>query len=174
MRNKILMERVALCVLLLSLIVAVVGGAVYAKYVTDKNYSGQVSISANLGSISVIDSDTTYLLLPGLDITEDAYVKVDKADSTPVYIYLTVDSSLPEGATFALADHWKLTTDGRYIYCVSGEPTAITVDREYIQILKDNTVYVSQYVKHNVPGYLNFTATMVQAAPGTIPTLAAP
>lgn len=109
------------------LLASLAGGAAYAKYVTDKQLSGSVTIKAELGTITLqehnvvrnadgsysligVDEDgncsadehthsngNSYIIIPGLDIPKDPYVTAT-VNAIPVYIFVEVVSKLDGSA----------------------------------------------------------------------------
>lgn len=92
-------------------ILAVVGGFVYSKYVKQDKLDGQISITAELGTIQLLEHEAekadngqytlntsvtpvttnTYdHVLPGLDIPKDPYIKVEGKTPIPAYIFVEV------------------------------------------------------------------------------------
>lgn len=173
------------------LLASMVGGAAYAKYVAQLKVGGSLSITANLGSITVkesvaspntdgsytlgsatTNSGNTYEIIPGLDIPKNPYVTVYVASAIPVYVYIVVDQDFtnsPDGISYELEDCWKPVTGytNVYVYSNSDGPIQVSSDAT-IDILKNDMVYVSQHLKANVKTsvYLKFTATMRQAVDG--------
>lgn len=97
------------------IIMAVVGGFVYSKYVKQDKLDGQISITAELGTIQLLEHEAvktdkgnyeftevlydgtvgkegnTYdHVLPGLDIPKDPYIKVEGKTPIPAYIFVEV------------------------------------------------------------------------------------
>lgn len=115
------------------LLASLAGGAAYAKYVTDKQLSGSVTIKAELGTITLqehnvvrnadgsysligVDEDgncsaeehthssgNSYIIIPGLDIPKDPFVTVDKKSPIPVYVFVEILETLPNEAI-----DWKI------------------------------------------------------------------
>ena len=95
-------------------ILAVVGGFVYSKYVKQDKLNGTLNITAELGKIQLLEHEavktdkgdyifTEILLptetkkgntydhvLPGLDIPKDPYIKVEGKTPIPAYIFVEV------------------------------------------------------------------------------------
>lgn len=111
------------------LLVSMLGGAAFGKYIYSEKLGGKVTITANLGSIDIWESEAnrkddgsysldqsnpvksnSYDLLPGLDIPKDPYVAVDKASAIPVYVFVEVCTNLTNDAiTFDIdAANWSL------------------------------------------------------------------
>ena len=97
------------------IIMAVVGGFVYSKYVKQDKLDGQISITAELGTIQLLEhqakktdkgnyeftevlydgtvgkkGNTYDHVLPGLDIPKDPYIKVEGKTPIPAYIFVEV------------------------------------------------------------------------------------
>lgn len=115
------------------LLASLAGGAAYAKYVTQKQFNGAVTITAELGTITLQEhtanrkedgsyellTTTTdkneYIIIPGLDVPKDPFVTVQRASSIPVYVFVEVVSALDSSAvSFEIDDaNWKrLEIDG--------------------------------------------------------------
>lgn len=169
-------------------------GTALAKYVTQAELKGTVTISADLGSIAVLEheairnpdgsyslgdkttAENTYYLLPGLDIFKDPFVRIaGKTETCEIgaYVYLVMDTNFTPSATgvsFTLLDCWKELDDHDNVYVYSdtnGDPITVTKDMD-IYILKDNKVWVSQKLNTNIDGTLNlnFSAVMKQVIDG--------
>lgn len=116
------------------LLASVAAGAAYGKYIFGKAFTGTVTLNANLGSITLLESKAnpngdgsytldkttpvtgnTYQIIPGLDIPKDPFVTVQRASSIPVYVFVEVVSALDSSAvSFEIDDaNWKrLEIDG--------------------------------------------------------------
>lgn len=168
--RRMLPSVLILCVLLLS----VIGGAVYAKYVSQiPADTVTITVKANIGSISVWETpfdhlsyalngaraeatNTQYLLLPGADIEKDSYVHITDLGEIPVYVYLEVATDIADDSavSFDLEDHWilldgKVGPNGGKIYyyaqkVFAADDQSTTLD---ISILKDQKITVSQSLK---------------------------
>lgn len=117
------------------LLASLAGGAVYAKYVTQKQFDGSVIITANLGTITLLEHkaernadgsyrllETTtdkneYIIIPGLDIPKDPFVTVDKQSPIPVYVFVEVVSKLDGSAVSCEVDEYHATINpsGKWI-----------------------------------------------------------
>ena len=117
------------------LLASLAGGAAYAKYVTQKQFDGSVTIKAELGTITLQEhtanrkedgsyellTSTTdkneYIIIPGLDIPKDPYVAVDKASAIPVYVFVEVVSALNGSAVSYEVDEYHATKNpnGKWI-----------------------------------------------------------
>lgn len=177
-----------------ALVASMTIGTAYAKYVTQKQTPGTVTITADIGTIEIwetpvtysttagytpgadrqkSDSSYSYIMIPGLDIPKDPVVKITKESNLAAYVYITVNTDITSsdtGVKYTLESCWKPVEEhaGVYVYCNGeGNPIEVTTSVD-ISILVDNTIYVSQYLKHNVSGscYLKFSATMRQAVEG--------
>lgn len=119
------------------IIMAVVGGFVYSKYVKQDKLDGQISITAELGTIQLLEHEAekadngqytlntsvapvttnTYdHVLPGLDIPKDPYIKVEGKTPIPAYIFVEVvaDENFDEynghvqnKLAYSLTSSWK-------------------------------------------------------------------
>lgn len=193
--------------ILVVLLASVAGGAAYAKYVTDvKLNQNKVTINASLGTIELIEhkavrlvngdydllDDTAYavgteqhqhvtanayILLPGLDIPKDPFVRITGKTTIEAYVFVEVVGELDDdsGITYSLTADWtKLENvtgahDGTvYVYKAAITNTFGDKGNGDIQILKDNTVYVSQYLDKSVKDLtLTFYACMYETASGS-------
>lgn len=110
------------------LLVSMLGGAAFGKYIYSEKLGGKVTITANLGTITLLEHEAirdpklgsyslgtkevtsnTYTIIPGLDIPKDPFVTVDKASPIPVYVFVEVVSALDGSAvSFEIDDaNWK-------------------------------------------------------------------
>lgn len=161
---------------------------VMAKYVTEKTFTGSVTIKADLGNIAVqehkavrqndgsyvlgteVVTENAYTLIPGLDVPKDPFVTVTNKSSIPVYVFLKIETdTLPNTVTYQLESCWK-TVDGYagvYVYSDDNGPIAVKADCT-ISVLQNDTVYVSQDLKGSISGSvtLSFSASMGQTAAG--------
>lgn len=139
-------------------------------------------------------TENTYNLLPGLDIPKDPFVQITAKTPIKAYVFIEVVTNIvtdnkdmttdtntadDHNISYTPTSNWlqisKTTEDDVittvYVYTVDGQTPAI-VDETFdgygtgtIQILEDNTIYVSQ--KLNVPTtgvYLYFSACMYEVA----------
>lgn len=158
---------------------------VYAKYVMDQALTGQASITAKLGTITLLEhkptkddsgkytlgtetvTEYTYdTVIPGLDIPKDPFVQITDKTAIPVYVYLIIDNdTLPTSMTYTLEDHWKPISEDNskvYVYSDSNGAIKVTADTN-ISILQNNTVYVSQHLSDLTEQVkLSFSACMKQ------------
>lgn len=181
-------QRLLVAIVLLSTILVGLCGVAYAQYrqtITISDSGNKLTITADIGSISVwehkamrqtdgtyqlgadVVSGNGYLLIPGVDLPKDPYVSVTKTSTIEAYVYIRVASDLPDTVTFTLADCWKPVAgyDGVYVYCQDSDPVKVTGNAE-VQILKDNTIYVSQYYNGGAACTLQFTAYLYEVAAG--------
>lgn len=140
--------------------------------------------------IDETDLGNAYILLPGLDIPKDPFVRITNKTPIEVYVFVEVvtnivtDNKDATDDTDFTDDHnisYSLTSDWLKISenTADGVTTAVYVYKDVIdenfgtsgtgtiQILENNTIYVSQ--KLNVPTdgvYLNFSASMYEVASG--------
>ena len=114
---------------------------VYAKYVMDQALTSQASITAKLGSISVLEhvyelqTDGSYkkteattnngntysVVIPGLDIPKDPYVQITNKSPIAAYVFLKIetDNLKENGLTYTLKEHWKLVDGYTDVYVYS-------------------------------------------------------
>lgn len=158
---------------------------VVAKYVKDIPFSGTVTFKAHLADNLTLTesrairqangtytlntatpvSGNTYVLMPGVDIPKDPKITVYGKTAVPAYLYVEVISTLPADVTYAMADGWTvLGTPGPkggtvYVYntLLNGTPNEVTV-----QILKNNTLTVSQKLSQTATGTVTFYAYLCQ------------
>ena len=178
----------------LSLLLTTLCGVAQAKYITNKEVSGTVQITVQLGSIALQEHEAirkadgsytlngnvlpmgekkgnAYILMPGVDVPKDPYVVISEKTPIKAYVYIKVDSSLPATVTYSLEDHWQkvIGHTGVYVYAPGGTPKAVEENIAAIPIIKTNTLTVSQYYSGADWVHLNFTAYMYQTAVGNTP-----
>ena len=140
------------------LLASVAAGAAYGKYIFGKAFTGTVTLNANLGSITLLESKAnpngdgsytldkttpvtgnTYQIIPGLDIPKDPYVTIKNKSSIPVYVFVEVSTNMNESKHFieyTLTNDWKLLSNNTetgvsvYYYTAGGEHAA-TVDNTF-------------------------------------------
>lgn len=170
------------------LLVSMAIGATGAKYVTQEQTTGQVTITADIGTIALWESravrqpsgayeldaatpvaTNSYDLIPGLDIPKDPYVVITKKDALPVYVYVEVVDGLGTGSgiSYTLSADWEdlgvTGPNGGKIYAYKSQITT----NQTIDILENNTVYVSQKLNKAAGNLeLTFHAYMYQAITG--------
>lgn len=181
-------RRLIITIAALSLILTTLCGVVQAKYIANRQVGGSVTILAQLGTIALQEHEAVrqadgsyklneelvttnaYFLMPGVDVPKDPYVVI--SDKTPIeaYVYIKVESTLPDTVQYSLAGHWKAVTGctGVYVYAPGGTPKAVT-ENGTIQILTNDTLTVSQKYSGNDWVELNFTAYLYQTAAGDTP-----
>lgn len=168
------------------LLVSMAIGAAYAKYVTQKTLEDTLTITADIGTIKLLEhkavrnadgsyyltSETvaanSYVLIPGLDIPKDPYVVITKPDTLPVYVYVEVVDGLGTGSgiTYALTGDWTdlgiTGPNGGRVYAYKSSFTQSGT----IYILNNDTVYVGQKLNMTGDPDLKFYAYMYQAIEG--------
>lgn len=177
---------------LLTLLVAlnmVIGVCVYAKYIYNEGSQVNISINASLGTVAVLEHEArknpdgtytletgkaplgagqgnSYILIPGLDVAKDPFVKIDNNSDIPAYLFIVVDTNIPDdsGVTYSLEACWKPLEgySNVYVYSENNEALNVAGKMTNIQILQDDLIYVSQYLKPSGSVYLNFRACMGQ------------
>lgn len=158
------------------ILASLVCGTVYAKYVKQQSFTGTMTLTAQLGSITVEESKAnrqsdgsyiltstqvktnSYELLPGLDIPKDPTVSVDKESTIPVYVFLevtdTIETQDEDVIAFTVDPVWKAVAGvtgihgGQvYVYAPGGSPAVVKEDVASINVLAGQTVTVSQKLK---------------------------
>ena len=172
----------------LNMVIGVIGG-VYAKYIYNEGSQVNISINASLGTVAVLEHEArknpdgtytletekallgagqgnSYILIPGLDVAKDPFVKIDNNSKIPAYLFIVVDTNIPDdsGVRYFLEACWKQLEGHPNVYVYSEDNEALNVAEmtANIQILRDNLIYVSQYLKLSGSVYLNFRACMGQ------------
>jgi hypothetical protein len=93
-------------------------------------------------------------------------VKIDNNSDIPAYLFIVVDTNIPDdsGVTYSLEACWKPLEgySNVYVYSKNNEALNVAGKTTNIQILQDDLIYVSQYLKLSGSVYLNFRACMGQ------------
>ena len=173
--------------IVLILVLTLLVGSAYAKYATQKQMSGTIELTAQLGEIALLEhevtwegqayvkdnntlvSDNEYALIPGMTIPKDTYVKITEKTSMSVYVYLEVVGASALSYTIDTSN-WQLLTgvtgdNGGTVYVykeiVDGQSGAI----EQINIFQNQQIRVNSDA---TPGNEQFVihATMYQTAAG--------
>ncbi len=173
-------RRIALLLAVLFCLSAVTFVAV-AKYIKDVPFEGQVTFTAALAeSLTLTESEAkrnpdgtysldtskpvenySYILMPGVDVPKDPKITITGKTAIPAYLYVEVNSTLPEGVTYALTGKWTLLEGHSNVYYYTGDlPTGDSTVQ--IQILKNNTVYVSDAISRDTAATLTFRAYLFQ------------
>ena len=180
------MKKIKLILIVLILITLTLSVAVsnaYAKYVAKENINGSLTVTAELGNISVEEADVSTLIIPGVDINVDHSVKISNKSPISAYVYLVVETNILEAhnISFEPSSSWKkisgVESGNRattvYVYADShGAPVAVdnevTGDNDFL-IPINGVLEVSQYVNNSVPESVDikFTALMYQTAAGS-------
>lgn len=196
MRKKQFRTRLGLLIVLMLLLLTLAGNAV-GKYVTTAEITGNVTFTARLaknmelrestitrnpdGSHSttaetITEGTQPYVLLPGVDVPKDTHIVITGKTEIDAYLYLVVENApaADSGLIYELEDWWQPLEgySGVYVYS-DGNKDAIPIDNgtrglDNIGILKNDTIEVSQYVKHNTDLNLNFTAVMKEISDSTL------
>ena len=159
-----------------ALLLSMLGGAAYAKYVMDYNAgNGTVNITANLGKVEIWEGSLTfaapngytlgerkasndsysYILIPGYDIPKDSSVHITEKSAIGAYIFLEVHTNIqndPNGVSYAIMDHWiripELTgVHGGDVYYYNAGIINGPLQDSDLYILVDNKITVSQKLK---------------------------
>lgn len=164
--RKVKFSPVLLILLIFAL--AMVVGNTYARYAKKETVTGTLTVSANLGEISMSEETIQAKIIPGVDIPVNHTVVITGKSSIKAYVYLVIE--LPNDITndsklrFALLSEspWKeiqkTTADGKtttvYVYVNNGTPVVVINN---VEISVAGLLEVSQYV--NVPDSVNMTFT---------------
>ena len=182
-------KRLLIAIVMLTAILVGLCGVAYAQYRQSITISdtGSLTISADIGSIEVwehvaqrqldgsyvldinhLTQGNSYLLMPGVDIPKDPFVKVTKNSTIDAYVFIEVTSNVPNTVTYALAGCWQPVEgySNVYVYCQDDKPVNVLESIEEIPVLQDNTIYVSQYYQGTGSCGLQVTAYLYQAAAG--------
>ena len=185
-----------LALFLVSLVlITALSSAVYAKYIKKTDFEGNtVTIQANLAEdFTLTESkanrtemgdyvlDTTtpvmtnqYVLMPGVDIPKDPTIKITGKTALPAYLYVEVVDNISDLAvTYLLADWWQPLAgvtgpNGGEVYVYNETVDGSTANME-IQLIKGNTVYVSQTLDHSADAKsfsIKFYAYLLQKPDG--------
>lgn len=172
-------------ILLAIAVAALIIGLVAAKYVREVRMPHKITVSADLAkNIEIFEhnatrtehgdyeTDTTevtendYVLMPGVDVPKDPTVRIEGYTGLAAWLYVEiVETDLPDTVTYTAADGWTplpgLTgPNGGKIY-YRELTNAQTGDLEF-QVLKDNTVTVSEKIPRGTTLKLDFYAYITQ------------
>ena len=173
------------------LVLAMLVGNAYAKYVTQKEVQGNINITARLGNIALWEHEVTWnkqayvmdnnklvsynesdnkcVLIPGMTIPKDTYVNITGKTPISVYVYLEVVGG--SAVSYAIdTSNWQVLAEviganGGTVYVykdiVAGQTDAI----EKINIFQNQQIRVNSDA---TPGNEQFVihATMYQTAAG--------
>ena len=176
-------NRTGLLIALTLVLLTALGIAVGKYTATREILSSEITVTARLAdSITVVESaaerngygvyelDTSktvlgnnYTLIPGENIPKDPRVVIEGKTPIPAYLYLKVRTMINSSITYELCDHWVPTgKPNEYIYSdAKGNAIEITETPDDIDILKANTVYISQHLlSGEATNLLEFTATL--------------
>lgn len=117
---------------------------------------------------SHVPSTNYTVVIPGLDIPKDTFVRITDNTTVPMYVFLEVVSTLEPKITFTIDDaNWMQLIGASpkhggtvYVYTTDGaNPTALTpaVDPTDINILKNQQVIVHDHLLHDTPKNLGIT-----------------
>ena len=103
-------------------------GSTYAKYVKQQTLEGNVTIRANLGTIELLEhkaerqndgsyildpkeevNENSYIMLPGLDIPKDPFVRIKEKSPIRAYVYVEVLNTLSDSALTFEVDTYDST-----------------------------------------------------------------
>ena len=118
--------------------------------------------------VAMVKENQYNKVLPGVDIPKDPYVYLqinNTAVSYELYVQVT-ETNLPETVTYELTDDWELersdATKGLKVYKYNGTIDS-SFNKESIQILEENMLYVSEHYVGNGKFSLTFSAYLMQA-----------
>lgn len=153
-------------IVIICLLIAIYSGIlVYAKYVHTEKLNGTGTITADIGSITVLEhtafrqedgsytlmndttEENTYLLIPGLDIPKDAFVQIDKSSPIEVYVFVEI---LEVSAVDCIA--WNTTSDWTELAGITGKnggkvyvyKDILTAFSGEISIFESDTIEIKQ------------------------------
>ena len=124
-----------------------------------------------LNETKKFEGNTYEKTIPGVDIAKDPRISLDLEYAEvdyELYVKVTESDYFPATVTYELTDNWKVYDESKGIYKYKGYFDAGTPDIDDIQILKDDTLYVSEhYVGKDQDGNdqqfsLTFTAWLKQ------------
>lgn len=135
----------------------------YAKYIREFNFSGNVTISADLadtftllehevtqnsdGSYNVNEqtvTENTYYVLPGINIPKDPTITIEGKTSIPSYLFIEVVDNLDHNViTFDIDySHWQVVQGAEplnggtvYVFTIDGTP-AVLDDKTNDELIK--------------------------------------
>ena len=169
------------------LVLAMLVGNAYAKYVTQKEVQGNINITARLGNIALCEhkvtwnkeayvkdnnelvSNNDYALIPGMTIPKDTYVKITEKTPISVYVYLEVVGG--SAVSYAIdTSNWQVLAEviganGGTVYVYKEKVAGQTDAIEKINIFQNQQIRVNSDA---TPGNEQFVihATMYQTAAG--------
>ena len=173
-------------ILLAIAVAALIIGLVAAKYVKEVRMPHKITVSADLAkNIEIFEHNATrtehgdyetdtsevteneYILMPGVDVPKDPTVRIEGYTGLKAWLYVEIVESadFPATVTYTAADGWTplpgLTgpNGGRIYY--RELTNAQTGDLEF-QVLKDNTVTVSEKIPRGTTLKLDFYAYITQ------------
>ncbi len=178
----------ALVVVVFSLLMTV--GVVYAKYIKSVDFSGNVTISAELvGDIELFEhkavrvsdggytlgedevTTNSYILMPGVDVPKDPQIRITNKTAIDAYLYVEVVDSLgSNGVSYAIDETiWTLLgIKGKnggdlYVYYTDLDETFNGNGTGTINILEGNLITVSDNYNRESEGItLTFHAYMAE------------
>ena len=171
-------------ILLAIAVAALIIGLVVAKYVKEVRMPHKITVSADLAEdIEIFEhevnrtehgdyetetnevTENDYVLMPGVDVPKDPTVRIKGYTGLAAWLYVEiVKTNVPATVTYAKADGWEPLSvtgpNGGEIY-YRELTNAQTGDLEF-QVLKDNTVTVSEKIPRGTTLKLDFYAYITQ------------
>ncbi|MBO4423088.1 MAG: hypothetical protein J5879_06590 [Clostridia bacterium] len=160
-------------------------GTASAKFIKDIPLTGKIKISASLaddikvyehkaerqddGSY-ILGEDTTesneYELMPGVDVPKDPTVKIKGYSGMPAYVYIKVESTLPDTVSYQIDETiWTTLGNGLYYRSLTAADKTESGIIEYKilkQIANGNELQVSDRLARETNASLDFTAYIAQ------------
>ena len=173
--------------LLLTAVLAVIGGSVAAKYIKEQQIPGKIKLEAELaesievyehvpsrqtdGTYVLSDTDETktgyeYVLMPGVDVPKDPTVRVTGYTGIPAYLFVKVEGTMPATVTYAVdtAKWTALGTDYPGVwYTTLGASDAGDVEVPVLaEVVTGCQLQVSDALPRESTGSLSFKAYIGQ------------
>lgn len=97
--------------------------------------------------VAEVHSNDYKLVIPGVDIAKDPFVRLDGISEVDYYLYVKVteSSNFPETVKYSISDDWEPVPDNPGIYKYKTVIDSGTYDKKDIYILKDNEIIVKEH-----------------------------
>ena len=97
--------------------------------------------------VSEVLSNKYELVIPGVDIAKDPFVRLNGISEVDYYLYIEIAESedFPETVTYSLRDSWEPVEGKPGVYKYKNIIESGTYDNKDIYFLKDNELIISQY-----------------------------
>lgn len=132
------------------------------ELITDKTEAVENDRVYKLNEKNEVEKFTYSVVLPGVDLPKDPFIKIEGVPEVTYELYITVDDSkLPDTVTYEIdTEKWTETPEGSKTYKYKGVIDS-NFDGKNIYILKNNEIKVSEkYSETNFS--LAFEAKLVQ------------